>query len=108
MIRQTIMLSATLPDSIQRLASFYLNKNYIFLAVGIISGASKDIKQKFQQVNRYNKRHILTSILKEGLLFITVIKCLKNYDLLLLTTQGLVNSNSSLLLLLHFLFYFPI
>jgi len=64
------MLSATLPDSIQRLASFYLNKNYIFLAVGIVSSASQDIKQHFHQVNRYNKLHTLTSILKEGLYII--------------------------------------
>jgi len=61
------MLSATLPDSIQRLASFYLNKNYVFLAVGIVSSASNDIKQYFHQVNKYNKRYILTRILKEGL-----------------------------------------
>lgn len=66
MNRQTIMLSATLPDSIQQLAKFYLNKNYIFIAVGIISSASKDIKQHFYQINRYKKRKLLTSILKKG------------------------------------------
>jgi len=64
------MLSATLPNSIQQLASFYLNKNYIFLAMGIVSSASQDIKQHFHQVNRYNKLLTLTSILKEGLYII--------------------------------------
>jgi len=70
MDRQTIMLSATLPDATQNLAKFYLNKNYIFLAVGIISSASKDIKQTFCLVNRFNKLDILFSILKKGLHFI--------------------------------------
>ncbi|CAI6343886.1 unnamed protein product [Macrosiphum euphorbiae] len=65
MDRQTIMLSATLPDATQNLAKFYLNKNYIFLAVGIISSASKDIKQTFCLVNRFNKLDILFSILKK-------------------------------------------
>ncbi|KAL5240072.1 hypothetical protein ACI65C_007482 [Semiaphis heraclei] len=66
MNRQTIMLSATLPDATQHLAKYYLNKNYLFLAVGIISSASKDIKQNFYMVNRFNKREILCNILKKG------------------------------------------
>lgn len=70
MNRQTIMLSATLPDATQHLAKYYLNKNYLFLAVGIISSASKDIKQNFYLVNRFNKREILCNILKKGLYFI--------------------------------------
>lgn len=67
MNRQTIMLSATLPDTTQHLAKFYLNKNYLFLAVGIISSAAKDIKQTFYMVNRFNKREILSNILRKGL-----------------------------------------
>jgi len=70
MDRQTIMLSATLPDATQHLAKFYLNKNYLFLAVGIISSASRDIRQNFYMVNRFNKRDILCNILREGLHFI--------------------------------------
>jgi superfamily II DNA/RNA helicase len=66
MNRQTIMLSATLPDETQHLAKFYLNKNYLFLAVGIVSSASQDIKQTFYMVNRFNKRAILSNILKKG------------------------------------------
>ncbi|XP_015365139.1 PREDICTED: ATP-dependent RNA helicase vasa, isoform A-like [Diuraphis noxia] len=65
MNRQTIMLSATLPDVTQHLAKYYLNKNYLFLAVGIISSASKDIKQNFYMVNRFNKREILCNILRK-------------------------------------------
>ncbi|XP_022178437.1 ATP-dependent RNA helicase vasa-like isoform X2 [Myzus persicae] len=65
MNRQTIMLSATLPDSTQHLAKLYLNKNYLFLAVGIVSSASKDIKQTFHMVNRFNKRDILSNILRK-------------------------------------------
>lgn len=64
------MLSATLPDSIQQLAAYYLNKNYIFLAIGIVSSASKDIKQYFYQVNRFNKRKRLTDLLRKGFYFI--------------------------------------
>lgn len=66
MNRQTIMLSATLPDSIQQLASLYLNRNYIFIAVGIVSSASKDIQQKFHLVRRFNKRKLLINILRKG------------------------------------------
>lgn len=73
MNRQTIMLSATLPDSIQELSTFYLNKNYLFLTVGKVSCASKDIKQNIYQVNRYKKRSFLINILKQGLYFIPLI-----------------------------------
>jgi len=61
------MLSATLPDPIQHLASCYLNKNYLFLVVGIVNSASKDIKQHFVQVNKYKKRLHLVNLLQRGL-----------------------------------------
>ncbi|XP_025419040.1 ATP-dependent RNA helicase vasa-like isoform X2 [Sipha flava] len=66
MNRQTIMVSATLPDSIQELAKFYLNRNYLFLAVGIVSSASKDIKQNFYLVNKFKKRKHLINILQQN------------------------------------------
>lgn len=73
MNRQTIMVSATLPDSIQELAKFYLNKNYLFLAVGIVSSASKDIKQNFYLVNKFKKRQQLINILKKSFYFLSLI-----------------------------------
>lgn len=64
------MVSATLPDDIQHLATFYLNKNYLFLAVGIVSSASKDITQIIFPVKKYNKRRLLINILGDGRYFI--------------------------------------
>ncbi|VVC37963.1 Helicase superfamily 1/2, ATP-binding domain,Helicase, C-terminal,P-loop containing nucleoside [Cinara cedri] len=64
--RQTIMLSATLPNVIQNLAAYYLNTNYVFVSVGIINGASQDITQQFYQVTNCRKRYILVNILSKG------------------------------------------
>eukprot|EP01038_Epipyxis_sp_PR26KG_P004064 gene4064-5808_t len=43
--RQTFMFSATFPTEIQRLATDFM-KDYIFLAVGRVGAASKDVTQK--------------------------------------------------------------
>ncbi|XP_050423339.1 ATP-dependent RNA helicase vasa-like [Adelges cooleyi] len=64
--RQTIMISATLPDVIQHLAASYLNKNYLFLAVGIVSSASKDVIQDIRQVNKLKKRITLIHVLNDA------------------------------------------
>lgn len=64
------MVSATLPDSIQELAKFYLNRNYLFLAVGIVSSASRDIKQNFYLVNKFKKRKHLIDILQQSYYFL--------------------------------------
>lgn len=69
MNRQTIMVSATLPDSIQQLSAFYLNKNYLFLAVGMVSSASEDIQQKFHLVSSFKKRKLLLKVLRQGLFY---------------------------------------
>lgn len=66
MNRQTIMMSATLPDKTQHLAQFYLKKDYLLLAVGIVSSTSINIKQTFYLVNKFEKRDMLTTILKKG------------------------------------------
>jgi superfamily II DNA/RNA helicase len=43
--RQTFMFSATFPKEIQRMAADFL-RDYIFLAVGRVGSASKDVVQK--------------------------------------------------------------
>lgn len=52
---QTLMFSATFPEEIQRLAATYL-RNYIFLSVGIVGGASTDVEQEVMEVDKHKKR----------------------------------------------------
>lgn len=52
---QILMFSATFPEDIQRLAAEYL-KNYVFLTVGIVGGASTDVDQEFIEVAKFKKR----------------------------------------------------
>jgi probable ATP-dependent RNA helicase DDX4 len=56
---QTLMFSATFPEEIQRLAGTYL-RNYLFLTVGIVGGASTDVEQDFVEVGKFKKRGKLT------------------------------------------------
>ena len=60
----TLMFSATFPDEIQRLAAQYL-RNYLFLTVGIVGGASTDVEQEFIEVPRKEKRKLLTETLTQ-------------------------------------------
>jgi probable ATP-dependent RNA helicase DDX4 len=60
----TLMFSATFPESIQQLAGQYL-RNYIFLTVGIVGGASTDVEQEFLEVTKFQKRTKLTEILDQ-------------------------------------------
>lgn len=60
----TLMFSATFPESIQQLASQYL-RDYIFLTVGIVGGASTDVEQEFMEVTKFKKRSTLTDILDQ-------------------------------------------
>jgi probable ATP-dependent RNA helicase DDX4 len=60
----TLMFSATFPDEIQRLAAQYL-RNYLFLTVGIVGGASADVEQEFIEVPRREKRQLLTDTLTQ-------------------------------------------
>ncbi|KAL7295655.1 hypothetical protein TKK_0011012 [Trichogramma kaykai] len=62
--RQTLMFSATFPDSIQELARRFLN-NYIFVTVGIVGAACTDITQQFLEVGKSEKRGKLQEILQE-------------------------------------------
>lgn len=49
------MFSATFSQEIQKLAGTYLN-DYLFLAVGIVGGACKDVLQNFIQVSNNEKK----------------------------------------------------
>jgi len=59
--RHTLMFSATFPDDIQRLAGEFLHE-YLFLTVGIVGGACRDVTQLFHQVSQYEKREKLEKI----------------------------------------------
>merc|ERR1719273_1053829 len=72
-IRQT-MFSATFPPNIQRLASDFLC-NYIFLTVGRVGSASRDVTQEVEYVENNDKldnlmRFLLT--IEEGLVLVFV------------------------------------
>ena len=72
--RQTMMFSATFPPNIQRLASDFL-QDYIFLTVGRVGSASKDVTQTVEFVEERDKidtlmRFLLT--IEEGLILIFV------------------------------------
>lgn len=58
------MFSATFPEDIQHLAARFLN-NYLFVAVGIIGGASSDVEQIFHEVSKYEKQNKLKSLITE-------------------------------------------
>lgn len=59
------MFSATFPEDIQHLAGRFLN-NYLFVAVGIVGGASTDVEQIFHQVSKYEKRKKLNELVEEN------------------------------------------
>eukprot|EP00794_Sanderia_malayensis_P007667 gene7667-8503_t len=60
--RQTLMFSATFPESIQTLAGNYLN-DYIFITVGRVGGASSDIVQTVLELPGAEKRTKLEELL---------------------------------------------
>ncbi|VVD04449.1 unnamed protein product [Leptidea sinapis] len=76
--RQTLMFSATFPEDIQHLAGRFLN-NYLFVAVGIVGGASADVEQIFHLVSKYEKREMLKKIVEEN--DIKKVDIVLNYDL---------------------------
>lgn len=72
--RQTMLFSATFPPNIQRLASDFLT-NYIFLTVGRVGSASKDVTQAVEYVDQRDKIDVLMKFLltiEEGLILIFV------------------------------------
>lgn len=72
--RQTFMFSATFPVEIQRLAGDFM-KEYIFLAVGRVGAASKDVTQRVEWVEQNDKVDFVIDFLTrvpEGLVLIFV------------------------------------
>lgn len=72
--RQTFLFSATFPTEIQRLASDFL-QDYIFLTVGRVGSASKDVKQSVEYVEQHDKTDFLVHFLnqvQEGLILVFV------------------------------------
>lgn len=61
--RHTLMFSATFPDEIQLLAGRFLQKNYVFVSVGMVGGACSDVTQSVYEVNKFNKRDKLLELL---------------------------------------------
>ncbi|XP_056157066.1 probable ATP-dependent RNA helicase DDX4 [Lampris incognitus] len=62
--RQTLMFSATYPEDIERIAADFLKPDYLFLVVGVVGGACRDVEQTIVQVTRYSKRDELKGILE--------------------------------------------
>lgn len=72
--RQTFMFSATFPVSIQKLAGDFM-KHYIFVAVGRVGAASKDVTQRIEWVEQNDKLEKVIEFLgrvPEGLVLIFV------------------------------------
>lgn len=72
--RQTMMFSATFPANIQRLASDFM-RDYVFLTVGRVGSASKDVTQTIEYVEDRDKMEALMKFLmtiQEGLILIFV------------------------------------
>jgi ATP-dependent RNA helicase DDX3X len=73
-LRQTMMFSATFPPNIQRLASDFL-QDYIYLTVGRVGSASKDVTQTVKYVEENEKIDTLMRFLltvEHGLILIFV------------------------------------
>ena len=56
------MFSATFPPPIQRAAGEFLNE-YVFIVIGVVGGACRDVKQEFMEVQRKDKRGKILEIL---------------------------------------------
>lgn len=72
--RQTFMFSATFPVEIQRLAGDFM-RNYIFLAVGRVGSASKDVTQTIEWVEQNDKIDFVIEFLSrapDGLVLVFV------------------------------------
>jgi len=68
------MFSATFASEIQLMATSYLKSDYIFVAVGEIGGACKDVLQTVKEVTKFKKKNALLDVIKEMGMFINI-KC---------------------------------
>jgi probable ATP-dependent RNA helicase DDX4 len=50
--------------SLSRLAGDFLKSSYLFVAVGQVGGACRDVQQTILQVGQYSKREKLVEILR--------------------------------------------
>ncbi|CAB3231703.1 unnamed protein product [Arctia plantaginis] len=94
--RQTLMFSATFPEDIQHLAGRFLN-NYLFVAVGIVGGASTDVEQVFHQVTKYEKQSTLKKLIEEndGKRILVFVETKRNADFIaaMLSEQQMLTSS---------------
>lgn len=63
--RCTLMFSATFPADIQRLARQILKVDYLFVAVGKVGAACRNVEQRFIEVEESEKSTKLIKILQE-------------------------------------------
>ncbi|CAG5055606.1 unnamed protein product [Parnassius apollo] len=94
--RQTLMFSATFPEDIQHLAGRFLN-NYLFIAVGIVGGASTDVEQIFHQVTKYEKQNMLKKLIEDndGKRVLVFVETKRNADFIaaMLSEQQMLTSS---------------
>lgn len=73
--RQTFMFSATFPSEIRQMAEDFMDE-YVYVTVGRVGAASRDVHQTIEWVNEHEKQGRLLSILSEvdtsGLLLVFV------------------------------------
>merc|ERR1711867_35463 len=64
--RRTMMFPATSPDDTQKMALEFLADDYLFLRIGRVGRACKDVKLRLEQVAQYDKRGKLLHIIRES------------------------------------------
>uniref|UniRef100_UPI00358F3AC0 ATP-dependent RNA helicase DDX4-like n=2 Tax=Myxine glutinosa TaxID=7769 RepID=UPI00358F3AC0 len=64
--RVTMMFSATFPPVVQDLARLFLRPDYLFVAIGRVGSACRDVVQRILQMPTYEKRDTLVKMLTPG------------------------------------------
>ena len=114
--RQTLLFSATFPDKIQEAAATYLKDDYLFLKVGVVGSACKDVRQTVFECEKFQKREKLVDILngsQEGTTGITektlvFVETKQNADFLALYLSSDVSVTNSVLPICIALIFFII